>query len=487
MFDPAGTELKSASVPYACVYPGPGRAEQEPRDFWAAAVAACGRVFEDGAVPPEGIAVVGLSGHMNGCLAVDADGEALRPELIHSDSRSSAECADILHAFDAEAVYALTGNRVDEHLSLPKILWIKKNEADVYRRTAFFVNSKDYLRFRLTGIGGGTDFSDASLVNGMDLRAKRWATDFLGDLGLDPAKFPEPHRSSDLCGGLTAGAARELGLRSGIPVVYGGGDAACATRGAGVVDGTEAYANIGSSAWISTLAAGPVIDPRMRMQNFYDLDGTKCNVCGTVQSAGIAADWATALFSEDYGTMDPLAAAVPPGAEGILFAPYLMGERTPHWDSQARGSFIGLSLSHGKAAMMRAVYEGVAYALKDVFSVYPELGFPLSSLTLLGGGAKSRLWRRIIADVLGCPVSAHRTPSNATSLGAAMAAGVGVGIFNSFEEAALMARRGPPESPDPTNAAVYGRIYPIFKELYAGLRPLYRALNDLTSNPPALP
>lgn len=435
-------------------------------------------MFGGGTTSAADVAVIGLSGHMNGCLPVDADGRPLRPEIIHSDSRGAAECADIFRAVPLPEAYALTGNRVAEHLSLPKILWIKKNEPGVYDRAAFFVNSKDYLRFRLTGINGWTDYSDASLVCAMDLRRKSWSVPFLRELGLDPLKFPEIGGSWEQFGGLTSAAARALGLRSGVPVVFGGGDAACATRGAGVVGDETAYANIGSSAWISTLADGPVMDGRMRMQNFYDLDGSKCNVCGTVQSAGIAADWALALLSSSYAELDPLAEKVPPGSDGVLFAPYLMGERTPHWDAGARGSFIGLSLYHGKAAVMRSVYEGVAYALKDVFSIYPELGISLSALTLLGGGAKSALWRRIIADVLSCPVSEHETPSNATSLGAAMAAGVGVGIFSDFGEAAAVVRRRPAEEPRPANAAAYAKLYPIYTELYGRLRPLYEKLSE---------
>lgn len=476
VFDASGTELGSASASYPCHYPVPGWAEQDPEDFWRAALSAWGRLSTERPIDASAIEAIGLSGHMNGCLPVDADGTPLRREIIHSDSRASSERKDILSTAGAEEVYALTGNRVDEHLSLPKILWMKKNEMELYRRTAFFLNSKDYLRFKLTGRVGETDLSDASLVGALDLRAKGWAVDFLRGLGLDPGKFPVLRESSEVCGGLLVDAARALNLRSGVPVVYGGGDAACATRGAGVGGPSSAYMSLGSSAWISTLASGPAADPGMRMQHFYDLDGASCNVCGTVQCAGAAADWIAALVSATLADLDVRAAAVPPGSRGILFSPYLMGERTPHWDAGVRGSFIGLSLFHDASSLVRAVYEGVAYALRDVFSVYAELGVPLPVLTVLGGGAKSELWRGIIADVLGCPLRLHPATSSATSLGAAMAAGVGVGLFADFDAAAKVVVLGGAEEPRRENIERYDRLYRIFKKAYGRLRPLYREL-----------
>ncbi len=475
-FSLSGEEVRSATSAYRTFYPEVGLAEQDAGDYWTAAVDATGKLLADGTVVPSRILTIGLSGHMNGCLPVDAEGHPLCREIIHSDSRSVSECADILRAAPHGEIYELTGNRVDEHLSLPKILWIKKNLPDLYGKTAFYLNSKDWLRGRLTGQWGQTDFSDASLVCAMDLREGIWAESLLKEIGLDPAKFPEIRKSTDHCGGLSSDAARELGLPEGLPVVFGGGDAACATRGAGVTDASTAYANIGSSAWISTLANAPIMDPAMRMQNFYDLDGRKCNVCGTVQSAGIAVDWALSLISKDHATMDGAVTSVPPGSDGVLFAPYLMGERTPHWDANARGSFVGLSLYHGQPAFIRAVYEGVAFALRDVFRIYGELGMEPSELTLLGGGAKSPVWRNIISEVLGRPVLPHATPTNATSLGAAMAAGTGAGVWRSLDEAALISRTLPRETPHAGKAAVYERLYPIYSSLYERLKPIFDEL-----------
>lgn len=481
VFSAQGQELLSASATYPTYYPGSGWAEQESQDFWIAAQRATAEIQASGNLRSERIAAIGLSGHMNGCLAVSVSGEALHRELIHADSRSVAERKDIQRIIGPENYYTLTGNRADEHLSLPKILWIRKNLPEVYRKTAFFINSKDYLRYRLTGRLGQTDFSDASLVCAMDIKQRRWSETLLKELDLDPAKFPEIHQSSEICGGLTQEASRALNLPEGIPVVYGGGDAACASRGAGVRDLSSAYAYIGSSAWISTLAPEAVADPQQRTQNFFDLDPRKCNVCGTVQNAGIAVDWVHGLVAEnlDYGTMDAEVAAVAPGAQGVLFAPYLMGERTPYWDANARGSFVGLSLHHTRSNLLRSVYEGVAFALKDVLNVYADLGIQPKSLTLLGGGSKSPVWRSIFADVFALPVAPHSAPTNATSLGAAMAAAVGTGIYDNLDTAAVMAHVLSTEAPSPEGIEAYRRLYPVYRKLYEALRPITNDLANL--------
>ena len=481
VFSDQGQELLSASATYQTYYPGSGWAEQESQDFWIAAQRATAELQAQGTLHTDRIAAIGLSGHMNGCLAVSAAGEPLYRELIHADSRSVEERKDIQRRIGLENYYTLTGNRADEHLSLPKILWIQKNLPEVYRRTAFFINSKDYLRYRLTGRLGQTDFSDASLVCAMDIKQQRWSDPLLRELGLDTAKFPEIHKSSEICGPLSQEASRALDLPEGLPVVFGGGDAACATRGAGVRDLSSAYAYIGSSAWISTLAPGPVGDPKQRTQNFFDLDPRKCNVCGTVQNAGIAVDWAHGLVAEtlDYGPMDAEVAAVPPGSRGVLFAPYLMGERTPHWDANARGSFVGLSLHHTRSDLLRSVYEGVAFALKDVLNVYADLGIQPEHLTLLGGGSKSQVWRSIFSDVFALPIAPHSAPTNATSLGAAMAAAVGTGLYADLDSATRMAHVLPTETPSPGGIETYQQLYPIYRKLYQALRPITNDLANL--------
>lgn len=484
-FDASGGEVDATVAPYRTYYPRPGWAEQDPEDYRAAAIAATRALEARGAVDLGSVAVIGLSGHMNGCLPVDSSGAPLGRELIHSDSRSWRERESVLEIIDQDEFIERTGNRVDEHLSLPKILWIRRQEPERYRDAAFFLNAKDYLRSTLTGVLGETDYSDASLTCGMDIRARRWDRELLRELGLDPLKFPLLRGSAEVTGSLSATAAAALGLKAGTPVVTGGGDAACATRGAGIRDAAAAYACVGSSAWISTLLPRPAPDPRM--QNFFDLDGVRCNLCGTVQSAGIAVDWALGLVSGlrkeggaqkkvDFAAVEEAVGAVPAGADGVLFVPYLMGERTPYWDADARGAFIGFSLYHDRNTLLRSVYEGVAFALRDVLEVYRDLGLGVAELTLLGGGAASPLWRGIMRDTWNLPLRPHAAPLSATSLGAAMAAGVGVGMFRDLDEATELVRREEPIAASAPRAAVYGELYGIYREVYGTIKPIYEKL-----------
>ncbi len=486
VYDASGCELGSVSVPYETQYPAPGMAEQNPENFWDAAAEGTRILASGDMLHGDKIDCIGLTGHMNGCLAVDAEGVPVYPELIHSDSRSTAECAEILSVLPHEEVYQRTGNRVDEHLSLAKILWMKNNLTEAFRRTAYFMNSKDYLRFRLTGVLGETDYSDGSLTGAMNIAKRQWDCGLITELGLPLETFPRLRRSTDISGGLSSKAAGLLGLTQGIPVAVGGGDAACATRGAGVTDSTRAYASLGSSAWVSTLADHPVFDPAMRMQNFYDLDGVTCNVCGTVQSAGIAIDWILStmtgkekLSPDEYRRIENSLLQLPPGSDGIIFLPYLMGERTPHWDAQARGAFVGCSLYHGREAIIRSVYEGVAFALKDIMGIYEELTIPISHFTLLGGGVRSIVWRTILCDVIGIPMELHGTPAHAASMGAAMAAGVSVGLWDSLDQAAEMVQKGGILIPNETCKEAYQAVYRTYTGMYPHLKPIYGQLAEL--------
>ena len=491
VFGVAGTELASVSVAYQTWYPRAGHAEQDADDFWTAAVQGARRLFALPGLDPGCVLAIGVSGHMNGCLPVDAEGRPLCREIIHSDSRSGPERDAILDACPLGDFHELTGNRADPHLSLPKILWLRNHLPDLYRSTAFFINSKDFVVSRLTGTVGLTDFSDASLTVAMDIRKKVWAEGLLRDLGLDSAKFPRIARSGDRAGGLTAEAAALLGLAEGTPVAVGGGDAACATRGAGITDDSRAYCCVGSSAWMSTLAKEPLRDPLMRMQNFYDLDGELCNVCGTVQSASIALDWARRELGGNlaadaggrdlYAHMAGLVRLSPPGSHGLLFFPCLMGERTPWWDEAARGAFIGMSLHHTQADILRAIHEGVAHSLKTVLGIYDESGFPRSELTLLGGGALNEAWVEILCDVLDRRLRIHAKPLSATSLGAAMAAGVAVGVYPDYAAASAIATLGQVFEPDPARAGVHRKYHAVWSVVYERLKPVFDGLAAIES------
>jgi len=483
LFDGSGREICAENVAYKTIYPKPGWAEQDPEDFWRSVITGTRALLERSGVKPSSIAVIGLCGHMNGCIPVDREGQVLFNDIIHSDARSGKECEQILEVFDGDAFFNITGNRVDPHYTFSKILWLKNHYPNIYRKTAYFLNSKDYIAYKLTGHLGITDYSDASLTCMLDIRKKSWAEELIRGMGVDMDKLPAIKRSVDIAGTLTAEAASLLGLPEGIPVAVGGGDGACATKGAGVVEKGFAYNYIGSSSWIAFLNDGPVLDPRLF--NFYDLDGEHCNVCGTVQSAAIAYDWVVENIGKHeverlkqtsgniHDEMEALARQSPIGSNGVFFLPYLMGERTPIWDQNTKGGFIGVTLFNQRSDLFRAAYEGVAYALRSVIDCLEENKLFVQDLTLIGGGAKSRFWNEVMVDVYNKPLKIHKYPGEATSLGTAIAAGVAVGIFEDFQAAARVIQYDRTYTPNPVRVGAYEKHYRIYRMLYPALKPVY--------------
>ena len=482
IFSIEGKTLASVTVPYETDYPKPGWSQQNPEQYWNSVVQGTRELVAAAPDLTGNISCIGLSGHMNGMLPVDAEGNPVFPEIIHSDNRGDSFCSVIRERIDDWSFYEITGNRIDSHLSLPKILWFKENRQDEYNRTKWILQSKDYVAGKLTGNWGTTDYSDASLTCVLDLKRKEWSPRILEDMELDRSKFPRPVHSHDRVGTLHSSAAELLGLSCGIPVFAGAGDAACSARGAGIADYTTAQNYIGSSSWISVLAPEPLADKGRRIQNFYDLDGQSINVCGTVQCAGIAIDWMMKELagyedgSFDYRKMEELAALSPPGSSGIFFLPYLMGERTPHWSSELKGSFLGLTLSHNKNDLYRAVMEGVALALRDVIQVFHENSIVLKDLSLTGGGALSPFWNSMMSSIYGYPVKIPDSPKQATSLGAAIAAGVGAGLFDSYESAARMVNYSRIIEIDPGEKRIYNRIHEVFHGVYENYESLSHRL-----------
>jgi xylulokinase len=425
---------------------------------------------------------------MNGLIAVDRIGDVLFNDIIHSDSRSYVEAEKILEIFSPIEYYNITGVRMDPHYTLSKILWIKNNYHDIYKNTAYFLNSKDYITYKLTGNLGNTDLSDASLTGALDIREKCWSNALVKGLGIDMDKFPKILASYNIIGSVNTESAKLLGLIEGIPVVAGGGDGACATKGAGVCEKGKAYNYIGSSSWISALNETPIFDIDAKIFNFYDLDGDNCNVCGTVQCATISYDWVIENmgkyeFEEAirkglnvFDFIDGIAEQSPAGSNGVFFLPYLMGERTPIWDKNAKGAFIGLSLYNKKSDLFRAVYEGIGYALRSVLDVFEDNGLNVEQLTLIGGGAKSRFLNEIMCNVYQKQLLIHEYPREATSLGAAIAAGVGVGIFKDFKEACSIVKYCETINPEKVLGEKYFDFYETYKMMYPNLKPIYDKL-----------
>jgi len=330
-----------------------------------------------------------------------------------------------------------------------------------------------------------TDYSDASGTNLFDLRAREWSGEVFEALGLSPDLLPAALPSATLVGTVTREAAEETGLRAGTPVAIGGGDGACATAGAGAVLPGDAYNYVGSSSWISFVSRDPLYDPAQRTFTFAHLDPEYVFPTGTMQCAGGSYDWLEGLLrgageGRLYDELDSLAERVLPGARGLLFLPYLMGERSPHWNPIARGAYVGLSMAHGRAEMVRATMEGVALNLRIILDAFREQGAAITTLSLIGGGARSAVWRRILADVYGLPLRRPSLLVEATSLGAAIAGGVGVGLYADYGIVAEIVDARAAEAPDPEATARYDALYELFCRTYEALVPIYGELATLT-------
>jgi xylulokinase len=485
-----GTLVGSTFQGYETVYPAIGWAEQDPEDWWEAFRATTARLMRESGADPARVAAVSFSGQMMGCLPVDRTGTPLRSAIIWADQRSLEEAAWLADRVGEGRVYAVTGHRISPTYSVEKLLWVRAHEPDVFARTHKVLHAKDFVRLRLTG-RAETDYSDASSMNLFDLGRRDWSDEILDAVGLPREILPEVGPSTKVVGEIDKKTTADLGLRAGTPVVMGGGDGPCAAVGAGVVAEGSAYNYIGSSSWIALATRRPVFDPARRTFTFWHLDPDMVMPTGTMQSAGGSYQWmrnqlcpletaeAQRLGVSPYDLMNRQAEAVPAGCRGLLFLPYLMGERSPHWNPAARGVFLGLTLSHGRADMIRAVLEGVAFNLRIILDAFLRQGVRVPSIRVIGGGAKSALWCQILADVMNRTIERLTLLEEATSLGAAIAGGVGTGVFPDFSVAAAIVRIAESYRPRPEVRDVYDQQYEVFQDAYRALAPIYGRLQAL--------
>ena len=451
-----------------------GISEQDPVSWWNGV---CESTCELAGRKPEltkNIEIIGVSGIMLGCVPVDNRGQALGNALIHSDFRAREQCKRLLSSVDQRTVYELTGNIPEARSSLCKMMWIRERAPQIYSKTAFFLQSKDYIVSKMTGNIGVTDYSDASQAQLLDIKRKSYACDLIKEAGLDVQKMPPLHKSTDIVGHLSGQAAGLMGLREGIPVIAGAGDGPCSGVGTGSVKPSQTYCCLGSTAWICSIAEAPFIDPGMRLFNIIAPDGINTGIYGTVQSACHSVEWAMSLFDEtDVQHFHIDAQNSDPGAEGLVFLPYLDGERTPVFDPGARGVFFGVSSVHRKEHFKRAVLEGVSMALRQALDVFREKTC-VGSLRMIGGGARSSIWKKMISDICKVPIKTIDIPPEyATSAGIAFVAGTGAGMFSSIEEAAGQVRDVETIYPDENTYAIYDSMYEKYIQLYPAVKNLF--------------
>jgi xylulokinase len=473
---------------YPTDYSQPGWAEQDPAD-WERAVWQCThRLIQQAGINPASIAAVSFSGHMQGALLVDRQGTPLGKCIIWADQRATAQADFITSVCGSDAIYRLTGQRISPTYTAPKVMWIKKHYPEVYKQAYKILQPKDYAAFLLSGVFA-TDHSDASSTLFFDLINRRWMPDVIKAMGLDSELLPEAHPSTTVIGHVTSEAATASGLVAGTPVVIGGGDGACATVGAGSVREGEAYAYIGSSSWIAVTSRQPILDPQQRTFTLAHLMPDYCFSLGTMQTAGGAYGWLERLLHPEgdpqaLQKMDAQAAAVPAGAGGLLFLPYLMGERSPYWNPLARGALVGLTMPHSQPEFARAVLEGVAFNLRLILDALRTQDVQIARLLLIGGGARSAVWRQILADVLGLQIFLPALTTEATALGALVAGGVGVGLFPDFTVIDRLIAIREAERPQPVNQGRYAALLDLFKRSYEALNPIFTELATITSVKP---
>jgi len=460
--------------------PHVGWAEQRPEDWWRAAGIAVQKALRESKLRGDDIACVGFSGQMHGAVMLDRAGVVVRPALIWCDVRTQKQCDDLTQRLGRERLIELTCNPPLANFTLTKLLWTRENEPENWGRVRSVVLPKDYVRFKLTG-QSATDVADASGTLMLDVARRKWSTDVLSATGIDPSHLPALYESPEVCGEVSAEGAKASGLVAGTRVVAGAGDQAAGAVGMGIVTPGAVSATIGTSGVVFAATDKPVTDPQGRLHTFCHAIPNRWHVMGVTQAAGLSLRWLRDSFFPDqgkgkgnlYDAMTAEAANAPPGAENLLWAPYLMGERTPHLDPSVRGALLGLTASHRRAHVVRAVLEGVAFSLRDTFTIFEEMRIPVTRIRLGGGGARSPLWRRIQSEVYGREVEIVAAEEGA-AYGAAILAGVGAKLWPSVEAACQsVVRVAECVHPDTRNVEImkaqyasYRRVYPAMKSVF---------------------
>ncbi len=485
-----GHVLSSAFVDYPLFHPHPGWAEQNPEDWWQATLVAIRACLAGGmqqGIKPADVRGLGLSGQMHGVVLLDGMYKVLRPCIIWADQRSDPQCRWMTEKVGAARLIELVSNPALPGFSAPKALWVRDNEPEIFARTRTIILPKDYIRFHLTGVLA-MEISDAAGTCLLDVKHGTWSHEVLDAIGFDPSLLPHVVASAAVCGAITTEVAAATGLSPGTPVAGGGADNACGAVGNGVVRPGLALVSIGTSGVLLAHSAAPRVDvsgPIPKVHTFNHAVPDAWYLMGVTQSAGLSLHWVRDNIGlpehalerwtgiDAYEFLVKEAGGAPAGSEGLTFLPYLQGERTPHLDAYARGGWIGLTASHDRRHLIRAVLEGVAFSLKDCYAIIREQGLEIEQMRATGGGAKSPIWRQIIADVLGVELVTTNAQEG-PAFGAALLAGVATGVYASVQQACeAVVHIVEHTRPRPEFESIYARSYEQYRALYPALKPIF--------------
>lgn len=477
-----GQILATSTFEYPLDCPRPGWSEQDPSHWWEAAVKGVRAVLKAGKIKPNSVKGIGLSGQMHGSVFLDRSHQVIRPALLWNDQRTAAECEEIEQkAGGRKKLIGMVANPALTGFTAPKILWLRNNEPRNYEKLARVLLPKDYVRLKLTG-EFATEVSDASGTLLLDVKKRKWSKRLLTRLELDPSLLPAVYESEDVTGKLSKDAATQMGLPVGVPVVGGAGDQAAGAIGNGIVKKGVVSATMGTSGVMFAHSDEVQIDPEGRVHTFCHAVRGKWHVMGCVLSAGGSLQWYRNQLGEaevraakrkkidPYELITEQAAQAPAGSEGLIFLPYLTGERTPHADPHARGAWIGLSLRHGRSHLIRSIIEGATYAMRDCLEIIQEMDIPVRQIRVSGGGAQSAFWRSVQADIYGknvCTINAEQGPA----YGVALLAAAGTGAYKDVVEACQKTITVVSQTaPDRKAKAIYNKFYPTYGSLYRSLK-----------------
>jgi len=487
LIDSGGALKATATTEYPMMTPQPQWAEQHPDEWWRATVASIKRVMGESAILPNQVAAIGLTGQMHGLVLLNGRGNVLRPCIMWNDQRSAKECLAITNAVGEGKLLELTGNPVLPGFTAPKVLWVREHEPEVYGHISNILLPKDYIRYRLTR-SFLSDVSDASGTSMFDVGRRRWSDEMVQALNIPREWLPDVTESPVPSSSVSSQAAKETGLLEGTPVVGGAGDQAAQAVGAGVIKEGVVSVTIGTSGVV--FASSDAFRPHGKLHAFCHAVPNTWHVMGVMLSAGGSFRWyrdalcgwdkvkADVLGRDVYDLLTNEAAEIPPGCEGLIFLPYLGGERTPHPDPDARGVFFGLTLRHTKAHLTRAVLEGVSFGLRDSLELMRSLGISIKQVRASGGGAKSPFWRQLLADVFNTEIVTVNVTEGA-AYGAALLAGVGAGFYKDVSEACEKTTRIAGSVRPGPSAAIYEKYYRRYCSLYPAVAGEFKELARL--------